>query len=373
MNCNVYFYIKTARDYSQYPDNYSRNIILRSGIDVAAKQKNVSHFTVCRNERLVYLTYQYRYADSKSFGICCEYNGVIPTDFKYLFDFYDELIMDIINKGEILHYDSSGHLCSSVNDILEKAGVLAHYSSYINNRIDVRRACFVDLPPQNYAMISNEPKVLEYTESTDVFLRALKTNLSVVVSRENPYVKGYNSVIARIVAERDEIIKQLNQKKEECSKLKVKQRNIKWVGLLGIIILILGVVLWNKVLFPSEVTRYETGEFVYYGPLDNKKPHGVGVAIYPNDDIDDRMYYIGRFVNGNRQDSTAILFYKNGDYFYGAMEGDKWIEGLFYSSSDGTYFKGSFKDDVPYNGEWFSHEKKCDLVDGEARYNEVFD
>lgn len=116
---------------------------------------------------------------------------------------------------------------------------------------------------------------------------------------------------------------------------------------------------------PSEVTRYQTGEFIYYGPLKNRKPHGVGLAIYPENDYDGRKYYIGNFDDGERQDDEAVLFYQNGDYFYGSMKGDEWNRGVFFSNSTSSHFEGSFHNNIPYNGTWFTHQKLYDVRDGE--------
>lgn len=121
-------------------------------------------------------------------------------------------------------------------------------------------------------------------------------------------------------------------------------------------------------MFPSEVTHYETGEFVYYGPLQDGKPNGVGVAIYPANDKDGRKYYIGNFKKGERQDSAAILFYQDGDYYYGQMTGDKWVKGMLYMNSDNSHFVGTFQDNNPYTGNWYDHKKLYRLSKGEKVY-----
>ena len=104
--------------------------------------------------------------------------------------------------------------------------------------------------------------------------------------------------------------------------------------------------------------------------MKNKKPHGVGVAIYPINDKDGRKYYIGRFKNGVRDDTNAILFYQDGDYYYGSMKGDKWDNGMLYMNSDRSHFKGIFAgDNIPYNGIWYDHRKAYSLINGEKTYN----
>lgn len=86
MNCNIYFFIGTQKGYSQYPNNYSKDIISNI-LAKTDRKKNLSQFAISMNGKLAYMTYQYRCSDSKYFGICCEYNNVVPTNFEYLFEF----------------------------------------------------------------------------------------------------------------------------------------------------------------------------------------------------------------------------------------------------------------------------------------------
>lgn len=88
--------------------------------------------------------------------------------------------------------------------------------------------------------------------------------------------------------------------------------------------------MWNKVLFPDIVTNYDAGEYMYYGPMENGKPNGIGIAIYPKNDKMKRLYYYGNFTDGQRVDSAAIMFYKDGSYFRGSMNNDKWFKGIFF-------------------------------------------
>ena len=85
------------------------------------------------------------------------------------------------------------------------------------------------------------------------------------------------------------------------------------------------------------------------------KPNGVGVAVYPTNDKDGRKYYIGNFKKGERQDSAAVLFYQDGDYYYGSMEGDQWGQGMLYMNSDNSHFVGTFQNNNPYTGKWYDH------------------
>ena len=105
------------------------------------------------------------------------------------------------------------------------------------------------------------------------------------------------------------------------------------------------------------------GEFVYYGPIQNGEPNGTGVAIYHKNDKDGRLYYYGNFTNGKRIDENAIMFYKDGSYFSGSMNEDKWFKGLFFNV-DKEHYVGEFKDNTPWNGEWYKHVKEQTIKNG---------
>ena len=88
----------------------------------------------------------------------------------------------------------------------------------------------------------------------------------------------------------------------------------------------------------------------YSGEIVNGKPQGRGVLKYRNDD---RLRYEGAFLNGLREDSVAALFYRNGDVYRGSFITDHFATGTFFVESTGEYFRGTFREDKPYNGVWY--------------------
>ncbi len=196
MNCNTYFFIGTSLGYSQYPNNYTKEIISNI-LKNSDRKNNISQFTVSMNGRLAYVTYQYRYSNAKYFGICCEYNGVIPTNFTYLFEYFDNLILSILNKGELLHYDQSGNICASVDYISEKTELINYYVDYIRGSLNEKQAKFKILPPSNYVSSKKNITVLSYEDGPEQLINLLNAYDTVIVSRENPYVLGYANVLKK--------------------------------------------------------------------------------------------------------------------------------------------------------------------------------
>lgn len=217
MNCNIYFFIRTQKGYSQYPDNYSKDIISNI-LSRTDRKKNLSQFAISMNGKLAYMTYQYRYSDSKYFGICCEYNNVVPTNFEYLFEFFDNIVQDILTKGEILHYDSAGSIYPSIDYISDKIELVNYYSSYISSHFNDRLAKYINLPSQNYTSEKEKVMVLAYNDNHTQLIDLLNTYDNIVISRDNPYVLGYANTLKksreRIFQLEKELAKINRQKKQ---------------------------------------------------------------------------------------------------------------------------------------------------------------
>lgn len=374
MNCNIYVYGDFEKGYTQYPDNYTQTII--KGVISKVKNQGECQIAICRNGDLVYLIYNYKYNANKSFGFCLEYNKVCPRNINYIFDFFNSIIADILNKGKLLHYTTLGNILPTSYQLYEHSAIIDNYSDFIHLHLDDKQAQFRQLPPINRGIDYDRAIVYQLQDSSWSVETALNGFNTIIITKnmEENGIYSYKNVLKELnkeIANLHQENKNLKNKNyilsSKLTKAKVQQRNLIWVSVLGAIALILGVVVWNKVLFPSEVTRYQTEYFLYYGPMQNKRPHGEGVAFYPKDDQDGRRYYIGYFVNGERQDSTAMLYYQNGDYFYGSMDGDKFLKGIFYSNSDKSHFEGSFVDNKPYDGTWYNHEESYKLKDGEMK------
>lgn len=196
MNCNIYFFIGTQKGYSQYPENYSKDIISNI-LAKTDRKKNLSQFAISMNGKLAYMTYQYRYSDSKYFGICCEYNNVVPTNFEYLFEFFDNIVQDILAKGEIIHYDSTGIISPSIDYISDKIELVSYYSNLISNNLNDRLAKYINLPSQNYTSEKKKVAVLAYDDKHTQLIDLLNTYDNVVISRDNPYVLGFANTLKK--------------------------------------------------------------------------------------------------------------------------------------------------------------------------------
>lgn len=110
---------------------------------------------------------------------------------------------------------------------------------------------------------------------------------------------------------------------------------------------------------PEKVSNFEIklqdGSTAYFwtGELVNGLPQGNGQIKYADNDKDGRYIYEGSVEQGVRNDKNATLQYRNGNSYTGSFENDNFKLGRLVLKNDGMYFSGSFKDNQPWNGNWY--------------------
>ena len=365
MNSSVYIFGNLLSGYTQYPDEEFTKSLFQK---LYTKVKATTQIAIRRDGNLMYYAYIRKLGQEKHIGFCVLLNNAALINFDSLFALYENVISNLVSKGSFIRFNERGDLIPNIQYLyLDKEGIEFTIES-LKGAFNNLQSTAIKLPPINYSVNSESVKEYVVEDEAKEILKSSFTNGYTYIYKYKGYntafMSSYKGVLAKIGKERDELKAKCTSLSAQLSRAKAQQRNLIWVSVLGAVVLVLGVVVWNRVLFPSEVTHYETGEFVYYGPIKDGKPHGVGVAIYPSTDKDGRKYYIGSFNKGERQDSAAILFYQDGDYYYGAMMGDKWDCGMLYMNSADSHFRGKFIDNKPYDGVWYNHERLYRLKEG---------
>lgn len=350
-----YIFGRFVGSYTQYPDDGQVDVFHH----IVANAKAKTQVAIHRDGNLMYYCYLRKFEVDKYIGFCVLLNGTYVENVFQVFRVFEDLITKITYRGNILYFDEKGNLTSNLHQLYKHAEEI--------NLVDVElQTAFSELikrqpplPPTDFSVASHTSTTYSVEDDLKEVLHSSLTFGYTYILKENDFntqkMNAYRSTLKRLSRDNEGLKEKCQKISHELMTERTKRRNIVWVGLLGMIVVIMGIILYYKVLFPTEVTHYETGEFVYYGPIEDGKPNGVGVAIYPVNDKDGRKYYIGNFTKGERQDSAAILFYQDGDYYYGSMEGDRWDHGMLYMNSDNSHFVGTFQDNNPYTGKWYDH------------------
>lgn len=116
---------------------------------------------------------------------------------------------------------------------------------------------------------------------------------------------------------------------------------------------------------PNNMRQYKyTGELAdTLGAL----PNGKGIARFDKYGNIPASTYVGNFRDGICEDSTgkATMTFDTGDKYIGSFKGGFYSEGK-YIASDKSWFEGTFKKGMPYNGAWYNADGSfsAKVVDG---------
>ncbi len=366
MNCSIYTFGEFSSGYSQYPSDYTTDIFK----EFYHKSKSATQLCVHRDGDIIYYAYIRKLDDDKHIGICVVLNGLMFANIMSLLSLFEQMFAGMISRGDLIMFDTQGNITSNVSQLFLEREIVEYIHQALRSQLD--KIPTLKLPPVTFSVSKDSVKDFVVDDDTQEILDASSKYGYTYIYKDKGYetaqTNGYKGVIVKLNKEKTELQKRCDTLSKNLAAEKIKQRNMQWVAALGVVVAIFGVILWNKVLFPSEVTHYETGEFVYYGPLKNNRPNGVGVAIYPSDDKDGRRYYVGNFVNGERDDTAALLLYQNGNYYYGALEGDIRTIGIDFNKSDNCHYEGNFKNNEPFNGVLYDHKQTYRYNKGSLEY-----
>lgn len=364
MLSSVYLFGELGNGYTQYLDDHTESVFK----NFASRTKAGTRLLVHRDGWLVYYAYIRRLDSQKYIGMCYVVSGKLIVDYEKLFSIFEDAISVMAVRGRILEFSQDGTITSSLDKLYQCKSEFAQVSEYLRTQFEcIDSEKIMELPPRDFSINTQESKTYTVKECPSEIYKALKIYPYIYIVKNEDYdsdnVKSYASILSRNKKRIKDLENGKRKLQVEVSKLKRQQRNTTWVSVLLIVAVVFGVVIWNRVLFPSEVTKKDMGEYVYYGPIQDGKPNGVGVAIYHENDKDQRRFYYGNFTHGRRVDDKAMLFYNDGSYFYGKMNDDQWIWGLFYDTEQ-EHFEGEFKNNEPYNGEWYQHKRVQEVSNG---------
>ncbi len=167
MKAEIYIFGNFADGYSQYPDNYTRELFK----SVSSTRKGASEIVYHREGSLTYYIYTREISRSANtyIGLCYVFNDIIIKDFSYLFGIFEDAVTNIVVKGKLLEFTNNGSFVTKVNQLYTNREELQRVSDYLNSQISSLGRYAEKLPSVNFAVSNKEWKTFSHEESNDIF------------------------------------------------------------------------------------------------------------------------------------------------------------------------------------------------------------
>lgn len=248
MKAEIYIFGNFADGYSQYPDNYTHELLELIGKSRKAESEIIYH----REGALTYYVYtrEISKADNTFIGIGYVFNDILIKDFTSLFSIFEDVITNIVVTGELLEFTNEGKLATKINQLYTHTKELQRVSEYLNNKLNSLAGIAEKLPPINFAISTAEWKSYSYTDVSDI-QKSVVDYSNVRVLKGEGYntdtLSSYAGKLSSLNKEKTAALQTIDKQKQEISDLKKKQKNYKLVIWLILIICVGCIIFIRKI------------------------------------------------------------------------------------------------------------------------------
>lgn len=242
VNSSIYIFGSFDNGYTQYPDNYAKEIYQ----NLFAQARSKSQIVIHRDKELMYYGY-IRQLDKHSqyIGFCVLINGMMLTNVSNLFAVFENAIAEMVSRGDIIAFNEQGDIVSTTNSLANKLQEVNAVTAIIRNGIDGMESYTKPLPPINYSISNTEKKVFAHSVSNDAIIDASYKYAYTYVAKDKgcdtASLSGYKGVIRKLYKEKDELYSEYGKLKTQYDKLIKQKKQYKNVIILCLIVASCGI------------------------------------------------------------------------------------------------------------------------------------
>ncbi len=236
MNISVYLFGNFKEGYSQYPDDYAKEIFTA----FAGNAKAVTQIAVHRDGGLMYYGYIRKLEGKAYVGLCAVINGKYITQLKRLFGVFERAIETMVQNGCLIRYDGKGALCSPVGQLYENREEIASVTASLQAAFEALEGTSRELPPVRYGVSKDAVRSFTAEDSKQEMVKSSCTSGFTYIYKDKGYdtakMSGYKEAIERKNKEIEDL-------RKENAELKKKKRNKIWTWVFILLVVVTGVLL----------------------------------------------------------------------------------------------------------------------------------
>lgn len=242
VNSSIYIFGTFDNGYTQYPDNYAKEIYQNFFAQASSKSQIVIH----RDKELMYYGY-IRQLDkySQYIGFCVLLNGMMLTNVSNLFTVFENAIAEMVSRGDIIAFNEKGDIVSTTNSLANKLQEVNAVTAIIRNGIDGMKSYTKTFPPVNYSISNTEQKVFTYSAPNDTLVDASCKYAYTYVAKDKgcdtTSLSGYKGIIRKLHKEKDDLSFEYGKLKNQYNKLNEQKKQYRNVVILYAVVAVCGI------------------------------------------------------------------------------------------------------------------------------------
>lgn len=257
INSSIYIFGSFDNGYTQYPDNYAKDIYQ----EFFAQARSKSQIVIHRDKDLMYYGYVRKLDKSSQYiGFCVLINGMMFSNISNLFAIFENTIAEMVSHGDIIAFNDQGDIISTTNSLINKLQEVNNVTSMIKNGIDGMESYTKSLPPVDYSISNTEQKVFAYSDPNDILVDASCKYAYTYIAKDKgcdtASLSGYKGIIRKLRNEKNELSSEYDKLKNQYNKLNKQKKQYRNVVILCVVVVVCGIGLFflNNTLNSTQQT-----------------------------------------------------------------------------------------------------------------------
>lgn len=244
INSTLYIFGNLGSGYTQYPYDYTTNILSSLASQTDAKSMLAIH----RENNLMYYSYLRRLEGEQHIGFCVLLNGLMFSDINELFSVFEDVLTFMVTSGGIISFNSKGGITATTTTFIGKEKNIDSAFSYIKNVLSKLEHNLKKLPPVSYGTSKSETKTFAATDNGESIADAsCKYGFTYIVKDKdynNATLSSYKGVVMRLNKEKEELENRYAELNKDYQKVKKQKKQFGIVVslIIGLLVVIIGLV-----------------------------------------------------------------------------------------------------------------------------------
>ena len=247
MNSTVYLFGNFGQGITLYPNDYTKDIFK----EFASRANAPTQLIIHRDRSIMNYGYIRKIENGHLFGICIQINGQYLTGIKRLFEIFEDIIANIVVRGDIIKLNKQGNLVENVSKLIDKSKEVEKIISFCQNELMGMSAYCQTLPPINYSTSDSDINNFRDTDNNQTIVGASVKNGYTFIYKANDYdslaLSGYRSTLYSLNKENEANKQKIVELDKNLSVLKRQKKQMNVVVCLVLLLFIGSIIFFNTI------------------------------------------------------------------------------------------------------------------------------
>lgn len=241
MNSSVYIFGNMSSGYTQYPDDYSKAIFTT----FYKYSKATTQLTLHREGNLMYYGYIRKLEQNRYVGFCVVLNGLMLVKVDGLFNLFENVISNLVEKGSLICFNISGNIEPCVKMLYLSQEEIFLITEALKAGFNKMEGSSKKIPNVDFSVGKDSKQAYSIEDDYNEIVKSSYTNGFTLIYKSKDYntaqLNSYQAILLKLNNENASLKKENDKLKAEKNKILQQKNRFRFVIILFVVAIVLGV------------------------------------------------------------------------------------------------------------------------------------